>query len=638
MSGRSSPTEAPCVHEQLAYLKQTVTIQSRQCQRRKYTKADYKQAMVPHMHPQTMAVLKGMYESACKSGKMPYNTNLWEELKNSGPELGALPRSVAKEALESAVHLFLGLRLYWGSQLLSEEDFLLYELARFGGTPTLQKHRMPWLAKAKIGDVERDTPPMQDLHLPQPGRVSFGTTVEQSMPLDMGTTHVAIGAVDLAPLLMAYIHPKEGEHTDPIPVEERRNKDFPLKYIGYHTCPYAISKSKVIWELIKTTDEAICAQTVLQILAEKKTSSRGDTDPVLAILGHWGSATESRVSASGAAYGHCLNHKVGDCDNACHPVFLAQEVDRNAVSTLNLTGVFAVPSDLPEGTGLVGSPAYFDIPDLDRIRLVQPGECPLRVASVKDMVAHTHREEGESIVDGLVRFLSERVNQLRYLAKYGKVTCELHCDDVEAIGPQIKELRAATMSWANTMDMYPPNMFHALVDTCDYRKRPQYAWQRTTPTVHFGYSTRWHCSVKGTWVTDYSCQDRQGVLDESIVYTTQRWKTEGIDSVLQAPPPVECTMLMLGERHRHTWTEWFQESSYGGKAEHTSESIIYRLGSESDAESRPLSVTLPQGHDLHLSWVYGKKGAMDRIIEETERRMKGEPAPEGPVNWSQQDG
>ena len=100
-------------------------------------------------------------------------------------------------------------------------------------------------------------------------RYSFSDQCYRKEDLKCGTTHVAVGFIDLGILLSANLHdPPSDSHVGP------------LRFIGVEKSPYAVAKSLVLWEMMKN------------IPAGKENSQKIDYLPAIrSILQVWFSAT-----------------------------------------------------------------------------------------------------------------------------------------------------------------------------------------------------------------------------------------------------------------------------------------------------------------------------------------------------------
>ncbi|GIQ85819.1 hypothetical protein KIPB_007553 [Kipferlia bialata] len=504
---------------------------------------------------------------------------------------------------------------------------------------------LDWYLEAKIGDVCTKSPSMPQSYNAYT-RHNFSNQVYPCDVMYWGTSHVAVGFVDLGPLLMAEIRTVGGE--------EERETD-PLTYVGYELSAYAVAKSSVIWHLLQTAPEGEEGERervrrVLQVwysatwereteslfrasvsallapsLSPSNTSSSSGSSSaamhpeVRAILEHWASPSLSpSLSLSQARRAWYETHEsTAEHLSGC----LKRRQDRVAVGMYHLTGDFTVATPLVKsksktgkgkgkGKGssststtspsLVGSLAMYSTPD--GTAPCDEGETVFSVVSIGDVVGAT--KPGETLMDGIERYLSHRVCALMHLAREGRVKVSLRVGDVltPALGDEVREtLSPRTMTWSNVIDYVTPSVFHMAAhrvggDTC----------------THYGYSMNWVTLLKGAHLMDYMGYDNgRGPLLSTVLNLANQTggalnKFLGLSPYLRSPPPVHPfnnTSILLQHIFYRYWVELFRqrvvEEGRGGWT------AAYKMG------QCPLSRTGESA--VYLQWGYGREASVSHF-------------------------
>lgn len=198
--------------------------------------------------------------------------------------------------------------------------------------------KLEWYCTGEPGSIFRSS----FIHPPHASclRYSFSNQSYRKEKLLQGTTHVAVGFVDLGILMAADL---DGESTSP------------LRFIGIDSSAYVVAKTHVIWELIKQTESMATAERDLQIRYTMQvwfssTWSEGTEcavdlalsslcspenryhSEVRSILEHWQNASTITLEEA--------RNKMKSCKTASRSFigFLKQKQDRIAIAAYQLTG------------------------------------------------------------------------------------------------------------------------------------------------------------------------------------------------------------------------------------------------------------------------------------------------------------
>ncbi|GIQ83425.1 hypothetical protein KIPB_004743 [Kipferlia bialata] len=332
-----------------------------------------------------------------------------------------------------------------------------------------------WWVGAKPGDVCTKSVPTIKYNAPH--RYHWSNQVYQTIPMYLGTTHVAVGFVDLGTLLCADIRGVEGEGEGA----------GPLSYVGYEMVAHNVAKSLILWHMMQgegdirdvgdmvlqvwfssswePRTEAAFRAAAVAALSALSPDTKGWLD-IVAVLRHWIEPANAAPPLARCRELWQAQHEL--C--LCH--CLKRPCDRRAVAAYELAGDFAVPPT-PAGTecDLVGSMVLYCSPDG-----TPPGVKDEKVFSCApfDEVCRECRqaEEAEgaevSVVTGVERWLRGKVHNLIPRARDGSVTVSLHLGDItdKAVVKSVAAMAPRTMSWSNVLDYIPAKAFHTLAKQC----------------------------------------------------------------------------------------------------------------------------------------------------------------------------
>ena len=218
----------------------------------------------------------------------------------------------------------------------------------------LTKETVTWWENAKLGSVRSFLQTSGQFGYSTSVFHSFSNAITRKEILTFGTTHVAMGFVDLNVLRDAIFN---GEFS----------ASGPLKWVGYEICPFAIAKTMVIIELLKhpsITPKAIAqiwysatwADSVWNLFrtaAEtlyRQEMSPSDNSEVMALLENWSSSTKVSLEVARSEWLRSID-VLSIADVSC----LVQKEDRIAFLKYIITG------DL-FGGGPIGSTCMFKRP------------------------------------------------------------------------------------------------------------------------------------------------------------------------------------------------------------------------------------------------------------------------------------
>jgi hypothetical protein len=364
-----------------------------------------------------------------------------------------------------------------------------------------------------------------------------------------GTTHVAIGFVDLNFLLFVQI----------INVGIK-----PVRFVGYERSAFCVAKTIVIWDILQTygEDEDLINRSVLQIwysstweqetlnifksavtrLVSRKGFDRLYDEEVRRILLHWKN-TNGPDSLSEVRK-QWLKRNQGD--KTLIPRMLLRE-DRIAMAKYELTGDF----------GLLGEPycasiTMFDCPD--GIPPCARSETIFSLVDYETLI----QNENATFIETAEKDILSRIKRLRYWATEGIVTVELHYNSVEDVVKEIAALRPSTMSWSNVIDYFNAKTFHGIARACSIHGN----------TIHFGYSMNWMQSMIGTYVYDYAVEARKEIFKGARNMQRTYYNSFGKDPRIRVPLPecpVNTTMEFLCLDYYKTWSKyWINEARVSG--------------------------------------------------------------------------
>jgi len=435
---------------------------------------------------------------------------------------------------------------------------------------------LPWLTEGgPLGEV---CPELSNPRSPNPSfRHSFSPFAYRGEALTGGTTHVAVGFVDLSALL----------HSDLLESED----DEPLRFVGFDPSPYAVAKSLVVWEMLRSpavTDDLV--SSVAQVWFSSTWNSFVSThffaglaaveasltfasldSRVRRIIQHW--RRSGGVSLE-IARGLWISSRTRGRSRIAS---LAQSRDRIEIGRYELTGDFCLQGD-PQ----CGNITFFDCP---------AGALPAeRNESVFDSVPMGSVAEilDVSLFRAAELQILAGIQKMRKWAVTNLVTVELNCHSVESVAEQIKALRPKTVSWSN-LDQFDGPSFHRLARRCSAKG-----------TIHFGFSVDWIRRVRGTFLLDYRKKEERQYVLESSAADAARILQQYADGKRFIFPiresPVNRTCQFLGAGYHKLWVENWRIRAL--------ESGFCKIGLVEYARQLASPLWQRGGTNVHLTWTY----------------------------------
>ncbi|GIQ80290.1 hypothetical protein KIPB_001064 [Kipferlia bialata] len=543
----------------------------------------------------------------------PFPDFVQETLKHGYPK--GLPRHQVKEHLEVA---YENLRCLPDKMETSRRDpswkVVPHELRkRLHGTWSES-----WYVGARVGSV---------CHLRKPPNKGYSNTVRHNFsnqtytptPMYSGTTHVAVGFVDLGTLLCADIQSggrgerEGGEGATP----------QPLSFVGYELCAFAVAKTMVVWHMLCEGEASHYERAVLQVwysstwdlsteaLFRDAASSLLSTasslpPPVSSILSHWADPSLSPSVPLSRARGEWLS--LQSPTSSFLAGSLVRRKDRVAVGTYNLTGDFArADASAKKARGRrrapkprpTGSLSMFSCPDG-----IAPSAGLASVFSVvpfRECLQCARNMSGSAtVLDGVREWLGVRLRALRERGRAGSVSVSLRLGDVTdyAVTREVSVLSPRTMSWSNVLDYVPNKVLHGLARRCG-----------GVTCTHSGYTMNWGSVTKGASLMDYpDTKGRCQILDLALDTAKRVNKAEGLDPILRSPLPEHPFNISDLFLQYMLYPQWLGAWARAGGLEVVSGKGGERgvegwvLGTKGD--SSPLSATGDAA--VYLTWGYGR--------------------------------
>lgn len=385
-------------------------------------------------------------------------------------------------------------------------------------------------------------------------RHSFSNQSYRKEALHGGTTHVAVGFVDLGILFASELH------------EPPENCSGPLRFIGVECSAYSVAKTHVIWEMLKQTptsgqERQNHLRSIMQVWfsatwsegTEKAVRSAllvltapGKSYPpvVSEMLFYWKNASTLSLSKARDETARATTNAfstVGD---------LVMKHDRIAIGRYELSRDFLGTRDAP----VCGNILMFDCPD---------GTPPL----ANDESVFSAFNWGEivnlmnsldssmTVIQAAETYALSKIGKIASWATSNAVTVELHYGKVQDMIDDIASWKPWTMSWSNICDYCDYEEFHNMARFCSVHG----------DTIHFGYSMNWVTSVYGANIIDFAGESfvdlRTSILEASSQSAEACYRMSGWDQYLRLPPPTNpintASHFCLEHQHFRKWCSYF---------------------------------------------------------------------------------
>ncbi|MEW5302765.1 MAG: hypothetical protein WDW36_005513 [Sanguina aurantia] len=481
-----------------------------------------------------------------------------------------------------------------------EDEAPEYVLQRLG---TNEEEAIHWLLTAPIGNIRvalRSGYTSASEHILH----SFSNVIARKESLSAGTTHVAVGFLDLGNLSAALqLWPEEEEEAEDPPSasasaaaaagRQRRasphtpggvsssggggggggGRRQPLRWVGFDLSPYCVAKTMVISKMLTTgasvdallqvwyssawsTATLECFRGALTAVLtgslSKGTSGAGERRAsslpaeVQTLLQHW-QLTDVSLAASRAQW--------LDSQKNTHAWIgsFKRKADRAAICSYLITGQLL---DADVGSVVMfGIPAGFGTHAQD--------ESFLQTIDFGELLSTLGQHHYLNVVTAAVKILRERVGRLQSCVVAGRVTLEVHLGHVQPSNTQllarIRRLSPWTMSWSNVPDYLKPADFHEMARVCS----------APADTIHYLHSMNWVRDVKGACFMDFKAGRPKEAWQQMLGLTLKVAREEllpetfaqfGWDKYLLCPPvdnPRNLIDLVLTGRSYQAWVESF---------------------------------------------------------------------------------
>ena len=401
-------------------------------------------------------------------------------------------------------------------------------------------------------------------------RHSFSNQTYRKEALFLGTTHVAVGFVDLGILFAAGL---KG------PPKKRHG---PLRFLGIDMSAYTIAKTHVVWELLKETQcgssqqrhdhlrrimqvwysaswgegTACAVKDALSHLCSSS-SEKSFCPSVLELLHHWWAA----VGKSG---GFPLESARKELAAATTDAFsavghLLRKRDRIAMAKYELTRDFGV-----SGAPICGNTLMFDCPDgtppLDNDETIFSS---LNLPEIMDLLRKDNKlSKMTTIVEAAEEYALGGIAKLASWAQSEQVSLELMCAPIQDVLDDVAARKPWTMSWSNLPDYVDYAEFHKMARRCSVHG----------DTVHYGYSMNWILEVSGINIIDYQgnkrTEARASIIEMANENAESCYRICGWTRHFRLPPPTNpintTSQYGLEFLHYKKWADYFFEIARRG--------------------------------------------------------------------------
>lgn len=380
-------------------------------------------------------------------------------------------------------------------------------------------------------------------------RHSFSNQAYRKEVLQQGSTHVAVGFVDLGILFAGSLR---GNQRDP-----------PLRFIGIEMSCYAVAKTHVIWQMLKQTPNGTqCRENHLRYIMQAWFSTTLDEGAVDALksaldalcqkqklyhpdvrqlLIYWHGATTTTVAEARSQFARFTSNAQS------YIADLKRKFDRIDMAKYEISGDFGLTNDIP----YAGNTLMFDCPDG-----TSPNAMNETVFSAFDWKEVANLLSAKtSLIDAAESYASANLSKLADWAIQERVVIELVCAKFEDVVEDIAASKPWTMSWSNVIDYVEHADFHRMARACSVHG----------DTIHFAYSMNWSLNVFGVNIIDYQGKEqtklRAQIIETANEAVDKAYKMLNWDKYLRSPPPVNpintTAHYGLELMHFSTWTSQF---------------------------------------------------------------------------------
>jgi hypothetical protein len=354
------------------------------------------------------------------------------------------------------------------------------------------------------------------------GALSFSNMPKQSLILDQGKTHVAVGFVDLDFLLRARI------------VQNKNSVKQPNKFIGYEGSVYAVAKTNVIKEMMV---EKVPIRSIIEVwfstvwtvetlkhfenavkivLKYENAPNNKPSNPtkkelhpkVRSLISHWSKSVTTPKSRKEA---HKLWAETFGPEDSMISVIanLIKVRDRVQVARYMLTGEFPLMDDQQE-KDLIASITMFNCND--GISPHSTSEFMFQMMPMDTILPKNKREE-TPFLNAIYNFLEDSITKIctwlsSSVENTESIEIYLHYQTVtnenSELLASIRQLDPWTMSWSNICDYFYAQDFHKLLRACS-----------GDDTVHVMTSMNWITEVFGAHIMEYEGKYRREIFNNA---------------------------------------------------------------------------------------------------------------------------
>lgn len=309
--------------------------------------------------------------------------------------------------------------------------------------------------------------------------------------LRFGSTHVAVGFVDLGVLLDSKYLEQADNHESEC-----------LHFRGFEANEFSVAKSLVLWNMLCTEGTKACwvvqvwfssvwskratnaflaaARRVAGMESESTNSSVSKLpDEVHSLLKHW-------ASSKGVGLKRLVKRRSQTSKESSDALYFAHPEDRVEMLRYHLTGEFGLGGEELCSSSIV----MFDCPtNCHKIEAASV----FNTLTLSDIVS-SDLYNG-SYFQTAERVKEKRVETLMEYAKAGKIKIQLslHALSLKSVVQieEIAHLEPLSISWSNILDYMSREEFHALAKSC------------CPNATHSGYSMNWPQQTFGASLIDY---------------------------------------------------------------------------------------------------------------------------------------
>lgn len=403
---------------------------------------------------------------------------------------------------------------------------------------------LKWYFSSDIGDILPSELEVFDENVYKHAAVfhSFGN-VAANTTFRFGTTHVAVGCIDLGTLLSASI-----------------DGDWEvygcLKWKGFDGSPYSVAKTMVLIELLKSTatpdiilqvaySSCWARSTTLHFRKALQTVLNGLADSipsdVVSILHYW---KTHEVSVAGAL-SQWLDSSTESNSFLCT---FKQKEDCIALALYITSGHIGASPEY-------GSTVMFAVPEFCGIK--SSDENFLQSISFFDLIEQ--RATCKDFVAAGVRILQSRIGQLQAWVHSGAVVLDVELEQFspgnDRLFSQVRNLYPDTMSWSNICDYMKYSDFHNMTRACSFPF-----------TTHYMHSMNWVCKIYGASILDYSSEFKESLLQTGSSIIHQEYQELAVECYFHSPPvthPINIGNYAASRFHCDKWTEHFFRQAPG---------------------------------------------------------------------------